>query len=70
MWVFLDSSGKKPPKAKGKDKKGKASPEPEPEPEPEVEEPPGPPPPVPGSDEWVYVSEPLEQVSYFQKYVY
>ena len=51
------SGGKKSPKGKGK--KGK-SPEPEPEPEPEV--PTGPPPPAPGSDEWVYVTEPIEEV--------
>lgn len=39
-------------------KKGKT---PEPEPEPEPEEPPGTPPPQPGSDEWEYVDQPLEQ---------
>ena len=45
----------------GKGSKKAKTPEPEPEPEPEA--PPGTPPPQPGSDEWEYADQPVDQVS-------
>lgn len=59
MTIEYDSLSELTPKASRSGKKPK-TPEPEPEPEPEV--PPGTPPPAPGSDEWEYVNQPLEQV--------
>ena len=52
-------SPKSPKRSKSGGKKAKT---PEPEPEPEPEQPPGTPPPQPGSDEWVYVDQPLDEV--------
>ncbi|XP_041476082.1 sperm flagellar protein 2-like isoform X2 [Lytechinus variegatus] len=53
------------PKRKGsrsKSPKKRRTPTPEPEPEPEPPaEPTGPPPPQPGSDDWVYVDEPIDE---------
>ncbi|XP_072172673.1 sperm flagellar protein 2-like [Diadema setosum] len=53
------------PKRKGsrsKSPKKRRTPTPEPEPEPEPpKEPPGPPPPQPGSEDWVYVDEPIDE---------
>ena len=55
------------PKSKGKGSGKKKTPEPEPEPEPEV--PTGPPPPQPGSEEWEFVDQKIEEVS-IQNYVF
>ena len=52
------------PKSPKRSKSGKKTKTPEPEPEPEPEAPPGTPPPEPGSDEWEYVNQPLQQVSH------
>jgi hypothetical protein len=54
-------SGSSPKSKKGSGKKAK-TPEPEPEPEPEV--PAGPPPPEPGSEEWEFVDQFINQVLY------
>uniref|UniRef100_X1Z7B7 Calponin-homology (CH) domain-containing protein n=1 Tax=Capitella teleta TaxID=283909 RepID=X1Z7B7_CAPTE len=53
------SRGSSPKSPKGK-KSAKKSKTPEPEPEPEPEVPPGTPPPLPGSTEWEYVDEPID----------
>ena len=43
------------------------TPTPEPEPEPAPPEPTGPPPPQPGSEDWVWVSEPIDEVGTMNK---
>ncbi|XP_022100241.1 sperm flagellar protein 2-like isoform X2 [Acanthaster planci] len=56
------SSGKGSPKrGKSGRKSPKREPTPEPEPEPEPPVPTGPPPPQPGSEDWVYVDEPIDE---------
>ena len=58
--IHVANSGAKSPKRGRSGGKKAKTPEPEPEPEPEV--PPGTPPPQPGSDEWQYVDQPIEDV--------
>ncbi|XP_071799466.1 sperm flagellar protein 2-like isoform X1 [Asterias amurensis] len=50
-----------PKRGKSGRKSPKREPTPEPEPEPEPPVPTGPPPPQPGSDDWVYVDEPIDE---------
>ena len=60
IYIFLNTASSAKSKGKkGSARKGKT---PTPEPEPEPEERPGTPPPQPGTDEWVYVDEPIEEV--------
>ena len=69
MYLCLTGSSPKSPKGKRvKSGKGKKTPEPEPEPaEPEV--PPGTPPPEPGSDQWEFVVQPIEEVDWALTYL-
>ncbi|XP_038067047.1 sperm flagellar protein 2-like isoform X1 [Patiria miniata] len=50
-----------PKRGKSGRKSPKREPTPEPEPEPEPPVPTGPPPPQPGSEDWVYVDEPIDE---------
>ena len=70
--IIANSGAKSPKRGRSGSKKGK-TPEPEPEPEPEL--PPGTPPPQPGSDEWEYVDQPIDEVGHitliaFNNFIY